>query len=227
MRKVSPVLLSLVIFLQACSALPFSLGQQVDISTPAATRTHVATYTPGAQPTATLTPTITPSPTIIHFPTQDPNMPTATFEAIPIYVGDNTATPTLAAVEAPLATISRPGAGFESVQVSEEKIFWGGCKPNKAKVTVRVEDPKGVFSVYIFVQLRSTLKEDYTPWSTGDVMFNYHDGSFSYILQGNEIEGHNNYLSSSIRFQLVATDAAGREVARSIIYQIVGLSPCL
>lgn len=227
MRKSFPVLLALAVFMQACSALPFSTGQQADAQTPAATQTRVITYTPAPQATATTTPTITPSPTIIHFPTQDPNLPTATFEAIPIYVGDNTATPTLAAVEVPLATISRPGAGFESVQVSEEKIFWGGCKPNKSKVTVRVEDPYGVFAVYIFVQLKSTLKEDYTPWSTGDVMFNYHDGSFSYILQGNEIEGHNNYLSSSIRFQLVATDAAGREVARSIIYQVVGLSPCL
>jgi hypothetical protein len=122
----------------------------------------------------------------------------------------------------------KPGPGFISVDVSQNKIFWGSCKPNKAKVTAKVEDPKEVASVVIFVQLKSAVKEDYTPWSTGDIMFNYRDGTFSYMLQANEIEGHNHYKSSWIRFQLVATNAAGKEIGRTQIYiQLVALSPCM
>ena len=226
MRKASRVLISVVIFLQACSALPF-LGAAQPVNAPVATQTLPITFTPGIVPTSTITPSITPSPTIIRFPTQDPNAP------IPIYIGSVTATPFSLSEMLPVATalpaisVSEIGYGFISVEVSEEKIFWGSCKPNKAKVIAEVQDPKEVISVVIFVQVKSALKEDYTPWTTGDVMFNHRDGTFSYTLQANEIEGHNHYKASWVRFQLVATNDEGKEVGRTIIYQVVGMSPCM
>ncbi len=62
-------------------------------------------------------------------------------------------------------------------------MFWGICKPNKSKVTAKVEDPDTVASVVIFVQVKSAVEEDYTPWTSGDVMFNYNDGNTSNILE--------------------------------------------
>ena len=91
-----------------------------------------------------------------------------------------------------------------------------------------MEDPEEVISVVIFVQVKSMKKEDYTPWTTGDVMFNHRDGTFSYTLIGSKIEGHNHYRNSWVRFQLVATDDKGEEIGRTQIYtEVIDLSPCM
>ena len=103
--------------------------------------------------------------------------------AIPIFIGSVTATPIVS------PTPTRPGIGFVSVDVSEQKIFWGSCKHNKAKIIAKVQNPDEVFSVVIFVRVKALLKEDYTPWTTGDVMTKHGDGTFSYTLVGSEIEG--------------------------------------
>jgi len=216
------ILLILAIFIQACSGIPFRDGLFPPTDTPLPTSTATVTFTPSITPTATITPTITPSPTIVHFPTQDPNLPTETFVPIPIFSGENTITPV------PTATTFRPGPGFLSVEISESKMFWGICKPNKSKVTTKVEDPDAVASVVIFVQVKSAVEEDYTPWTTGDVMFNNRDGTFSYILQATEIEGHNHYKNSWVNMQLVATDDDGKEIGRTRIYtELVAMSPCM
>jgi hypothetical protein len=221
MRRCYPVL-ALMIFLQACSGIPFQGMLFPPTKTAAPTATATVTSPPTITPTATITPTITPSPTIVHFPTVDPNLPTATFVPIPIFIGGDTATPVIS------PTPIRPGPGFVSVQISESKIFWGVCKPNKSKITAKVEDPHEVISVVIFVQVKSAKRDDYTPWSNGDVMFNYRDGTFSYTLQANEIEGHNNYKDSWVRFQLVATNIKGEEVGRTKIYtEVVAMTPCM
>lgn len=216
MRKLYLVM-ALAILLQACSVneIPF-------VSTPVPISTATVTSTATQTSTATRTPPATATPTIMRFPTRDPELPTETVVPIPLFVGMNTVTPF-----APPA-VFRPGAGFALVSVADNKIFWGSCKPNKTTILARVEDPEEVISVIVFVQLKSAIEDDYTPWSTGNVMFNYGDGTFSYILEANEIEGHNNYKNSWVRFQLVATNIKGEEVGRTQIYtQAIDLSPCM
>jgi hypothetical protein len=215
MRRLSfAVLLS--VLLQACSGIPFPGAAPLPTNTPRPTATVTVTSTP------TITPTVTPSPTVVHFPTQDPDLPTATFVPIPIFSGINTAT------LASTPTSTRPGAGFDSVLVSDKKIFWGSCKPNKAKITAIMEDPEAVVSVVIFVQLKSVKMDDYTPWSSGNVMYKYNDGTYTYILKANDIEGHNHYRDSWVRYQLVATDKDGKEIGRTRIYaQSIQLAPCM
>jgi hypothetical protein len=226
MRKLH-LTLALTLLLQACAGVPF-FGLPQPTSMPPATKTATITLTPSITPTASITPTIRPSATIVHIPTQDPNLPTATFAPIVIFIGSQTATPPPTAGLIPSATVFSPGTGFVSVEISESKIFWGSCKPNKSKVTAKVEDFKKVASVVIFVQVKSAVEEDYTPWTTGDIMFNNRDGTFTYTLQANEIEGHNHYRSSWVRFQLVAIDAAGKEIGRTMIFaDSVALSPCM
>lgn len=203
-----------ILFLQACSSLP---SGSADV-----TQTPLPSFAPFKTATASITPTITPSPTIVRFPTQDPNLQTETPAPIVFFTAVNTITPV------PTMTSSLPGPGFQSVTVSESKIFWGSCVPRISKVTAQVSEPDKVFSVVIFVQVKSAKEEDYTPWTTGDVMFNNGDGNFSYKLQANEIEGHNHYKNSWVRFQLVATDKLGGEIGRTRIYaENVALSPCM
>ncbi|MBK9602252.1 MAG: hypothetical protein IPO36_10480 [Anaerolineales bacterium] len=214
MRRLSLVMI-LTIFMQACSlATPTA-------EPPTITPTPTITSTPTITPTITITPTRTALPTIVRIPTWDPNGPTATFQLIPIYIGSVTATPILS------PTPTRPGLGFVSVDVSEEKIFWGSCKHNKAKIIAKVQNPDDVYSVVIFVRVKALLKEDYTPWTQGDVMEKHGDGTFSYTLVGSEIEGHNHYRDSWVYFQLVATDELGEIIGRTMIYtNSLSLSPC-
>jgi hypothetical protein len=158
----------------------------------------------------------------VHIPTQDPNQPTATFVPIPIFIGKDTVTPVLT------STPVRPGPGFLSVQVSDKKIYWGICKPNKTRIVAQVENPEDVFSVIIFVQVKSAIKEDYTPWTSGNAMEKHSNGSFYYTLTANTTRGHNHYKNSWILFQLVATDDMGVEIGRTKIYtNEISLSPCM
>jgi hypothetical protein len=212
----------LTIFLQACSGFPFLGATALPTDTPGPTATATVTFTPTRTPTPTITRTPSPSPTIVHFPTQDPNIPTETFVPIPIFIGQFTATPVIP------PTPVRPGPGFLTVTISDSKIFWGNCTPNKNNIIAKVEDPEEVISVVIFMQVKSMKEEDYTPWTNGNVMFNNGDGTFSYKAVGSEIEGHNHYKNSWVRFQLVATNDKGEEIGRTKIYtEVIDLSPCM
>jgi len=214
----------MAVLLQACAGTSFGDVLFPPTNTPVPTATAIATFTPLDTPTVTITPTITPSPTIVHLPTWDPNQPTATtiFIPVPIYIGNDTATPIVT------PTPTRPGPGFLSVQVSDNKIFWGSCKPNTTKIITQVENPEDVFSVIIFVQVKSATKEDYTPWTTGNTMQKHSDGTFSYTLKANTTRGHNHYKNSWILFQLVATNETGEVIGRTMIYtNAIALSPCM
>jgi len=225
MRRLSTVIL-LSILLQACS-FPFADALFPPTNTPAPSSTPTLTPTSTRTPRPTITPTFTPSPTIVHISTQDPDLPTATFVPIPVFIGAETATPfVFGTITAP--TISNPGPGFVSVTVSPNKIYWGICKTNRTTITAVVEDRDEVLSVVIFVRAKSVKEEDYTPWTTGDVMAGHGDGSYTYVLRGSNVEGHNHYRDSWVHFQLVATNVDGEEVGRTQIYiESIHLSPCM
>jgi hypothetical protein len=91
-----------------------------------------------------------------------------------------------------------------------------------------MQNPEDVYSVIIFVQVKSAIKEDYTPWTTGDSMERHNDGTFSYLLAANTTRGHNHYKRAWILFQLVATDDIGEVIGRTRIYSNeISLSPCM
>jgi len=204
----------LAILIQSCA------GSPAEVSAPVVP-TVTMTFTPTQTPTLTITPTITPSPTIVHIPTYDPFQPTATGIPMPIYVGKSTATPFVP------PTPSLPGPGFLDVKISEKNLHWGVCQPNKTKIVTKLQNPEDVYSVIIFVQVKSAIKEDYTPWSSGNSMQRNKDGTFSYTLSANTTRGHNHYKRSYIYFQLVATDWDGEVVGRTKIYKDeIALSPC-
>jgi hypothetical protein len=214
------IVMVLAILIQACAGLPIN-GLYLSTKAPVSTPTVASTFTPMNTSTPTATRTVVPSLTVVHIPTQDPDQPTATILPLPFFIGKGTITP--AYTPTPLG----PGPGFKSVFVGEKVIFWGSCKPNTVRIVAKVENPEDVFSVVIFVRVKSAFKEDYTPWTSGDVMNNRRDGSFSYTLSANTTRGHNHYKKSWILFQLVATDDFGKEVGRSKIYtNEISLSPC-
>ena len=222
MRRLYFVIVLLALLIQACASLPFGLGQPTSTSVPTATAT--VTSTPTDTPTPSITPTSSPLPTIVRIPTWDPNQPTATVISIPIFIGNNTATPNVFVLPSPVG----PGPGFVSVEIVDGKIYWGSCKPNKTRIIAKVENPEVVFSVIIFVRVKNAFKEDYTPWTTGNTMQNHWNGTFTYWLTANTTEGHNHYKNSWIQIQLVATDDMGEVVGRTQIFpNAISLSPCL
>jgi hypothetical protein len=210
MRKLY-VLILLALLIQACSpgaALP--------------TSTATMTPSPNATVTPSLTPSITVSPTIVRIPTQNFFQPEATPFQFQLFVGSVTATPFS------VAGTARPGAGFTSVTISEKKVYWGGCKYNSTTITTEIDDPEEVFSVIIFTRVMDAENEDdFTPWTSGNVLFNNGDGTFTVKLRGSEIQGHNHYKKSWVLFQLVATNIKGEEVGRTKTYQEIQLSPCM
>lgn len=214
MRKIIFPLL-VMILLQSCGIVPVETAPP-----PTSTPTALVTFTPinTAEPTFTSRPTA--SPTIVRIPTQNFN---ATFTSVPIFIGNVTATPVIIVTP----TTSRPGPGFAKVSVSPTKIYWGGCEANQAVITAIVEDPDVVSGVIIFTRVKDSKDEDYTPWTSGNVMFNHRDGTFTYNAIGSQIEGHNHYKSSFVYFQLVAVDNRGKEVGRTKIYEkAISMSPC-
>jgi hypothetical protein len=201
----------LTILLQACS-----LGAPVPASTPALTSAPMDT------PTPSLTPSITPSPTIVRLPTQDFSQPFPTPFVFELFIGSVTVTP-FATPE-----LTSPGSGFSLVTVSNPRLYWGGCKYNSTVITAEVDDPEGVISVVIFTRVKSAENEDSTPWTSGNVMLKHRDGTFTYVMRGSDLEGHNHYKRSWVIFQLVATDKKGEEVGRSKIYtDAITLAPCM
>lgn len=213
MRKTSLLILTMIL-LQACRG--------VATNTPIPTSTIFVTYTLVDTPTATQTPIPSASPTIVRIPTQDPNS-LSTFPVISIFIGDVTATPVIIQSFTPV----RAGAGFVDVSVSRNQIYWGGCEANEVSITAEVEDSETVAGVIIFTRVKNLFEEDYTPWTSGNVMYNNRDGTFTYIAVGSEIEGHNHYKKSALYFQLVAVDDKGEEVGRTRIFEgLVTMEPC-
>jgi hypothetical protein len=214
----------LILLLQGCAGMPFGDVLFPPTSTPLPSLTPTITTTPTRTPSPTNTPRPTPTATIVRFPTQDPYLPTATFIPIPIVIGGSTITPLPIFVPTSMAADS----GFVSVAVSPNKIYWGICKSNKATIIARVSDSDEVWSVVIFVRVKSAREEDYTPWTTGDAMHDHRNGTYSYILRAVEINGHNHYKDSWVHFQLVATNVEGEVVGRTQIYtESIHLSPCM
>jgi hypothetical protein len=186
------------------------------------------TPTPTASVTPFFTPTITASPTIVRIPTQNFDQPVSTPFVIPLYIGSVTATPFSFDAFAPTPLPAGPGAGFASVEVGDNKIYWGGCKYNRTTIIVEVEDPEEVFSVIIFTRTKLLKEEDTTPWTSGNVMYNNGNGKFTYLMRGNDVKGPIPTRRSWVLFQLVATNIKGEEIGRSRIFEdSIQLSPCM
>lgn len=206
-RKTIPILLAA--WLTACAP-----------ATPLPTSTPAPTFTPLDTPTNTNTPAPTASATIVRIPTQDFNQPTFTPFVLQFLVDGQTATPFF---DVPPG----PGPGFLSIEYSPKKIFWGGCQQNSVTVRAEVEDPDEVFSVLIFVRVKDFKEEDYTPWTTGEVMLDRGQGEFTKVLYGSKIRGHNHYLRAWGYFQLVATNIEGEVIGRSRVFEkAFDMYPC-
>ena len=204
MRRLLLILIS-AILLQACSVLDF-------LPAPAIPDTPTATFTP----TASLTPTITLTPTRTTTPTP---RNTAT-----LIISDFN-TPVILATEPaitepPISTLtpSAPIGGFESIDLSLSDIFYGTCKHNYTKMTIKVEHPEEISKVYIFFRLESGKKPgDTSPW-TGSITDNDGGGYFLYTLRANQIPERRNFLKAWVHYQFVAENADGKIVGRSQVY---------
>jgi hypothetical protein len=202
MRKFVLSLIITMLLLQACSSLNFLSG-----STP--------TNTPAPSETATSVPTITLTPTRTLTPTP---RNTATLIGVDLIF-----TPViLVSVSAPTfvstPTPSKPGGGFATISLSEGKIFYGICKPNYTKMTIQVENPVEVDTVYLFFRLESGKKPgDTTRWY-GTVTDNDGGGIFLYTLRANNIPERRNFLKAWVQYQFVAADEDENIIGRSQIY---------
>jgi hypothetical protein len=94
-------------------------------------------------------------------------------------------------------------------------------------MTISVENPVEVETVYLFFRLESGKKQgDTTPW-TGTVTDNDGGGIFLYTLRANNIPERRNFIRAWVQYQLVAVDEDKNIVGRSHIYtRNILLEPC-
>jgi hypothetical protein len=206
-----PVLLIIaMLFLQACSALDFLPPTNTPIPSSTVTNT----------PTMTLTPTRTTTPT--------PRDTVTPIGAVPTFTPVVLVSPDLdAPVPDFIATPDLPTGGFESVSLSQGKIFYGSCKQNYIKMTITVENPVEVDTVYLFFRLESGKRPgDTTPWS-GAVTDKDGGGVFHYTLRARNIPERKNFIKAWVHYQFVAVDEDKNILGRSQIYtRNLILEPC-
>jgi hypothetical protein len=214
MRNYNFILMA-TLFMLACS---FTGG----VSVP-----EMPTESPTVSPTRTSTPMPTVTSTPRNTPTDVTDMLTQTALApIQLLPGVRTATPIPTITPLPQSTPSSPGEGFESVVVSESKLYWGICKPHQATMTVTVLHPEEVTTVYLFFRLMSTKKDDTTPWA-GTVTDNNGNGTFTYLLRANFIPHRKDYMKAWFQYQFVAENEKEVVVGRTQIYlKDLTLEPC-
>ena len=212
MRKTILILI-IALTLQACSVLDL-------IPVPAIPDTPTSSFTPTASstPTITLTPTRTTTPT----PRNTATLIISQFNTQVVLVPN--VGPTQAVFTPSPIT---PTGGFESVELTQGLIYYGVCKQNYTKMTVKVEHPEDVRRVYIFFRLESGKKPgDTTPW-TGSVTDNDGGGFFIYTLRANEIPERRNFLRAYVHYQFVAENAEGKIIGRTQVYsRNLVLEPC-
>ena len=216
MRKLL-FILSTALLLLACSTVNF-----VQTPAPSSTRT--------ASPTASDTPTVTPVPTRTNTPTPQ-NTATliiSEFNTPVVLVTDEAPTrASFTLTPLPQSGPFVPTEGFESVEISQGKIFYGICSPNFTRMTVKVENPEEVRRVYIFFRLESAKKPgETTPW-TGSSTFDDGGGYYLYTLRANNIPERGNFVKAWVHYQFVAEDANGEVIGRTPVYmRNLVLEPC-
>jgi len=211
MRKILLLLIT-TLLIQACTALDLIQN------TVAPTNTSKSTFTPSNTPTITLTPTRTVTPT----PRNTATLIISQFNTPVILVDGVVST---AAIYTPTPIF--PTGGFESVEITDGLIYYGGCKRYYTKFAVKTEHPEDVAKVYIFFRLESAKKPgDTTPW-TGSVTDNDGGGYFRYTLRANNIPERRNFIKAWVHYQFVAEDADGIIIGRTQVYtRNLVLEPC-
>jgi hypothetical protein len=94
-------------------------------------------------------------------------------------------------------------------------------------MTITVENPIEVKTVYLFFRLESGKRPgDTTPW-TGTVTDNDGRGVFLYTLRANNIPERRNFIRAWVNYQFVAADENEFILGRSQIFtRTLMLEPC-
>ena len=210
MRQVVIIIIA-TFLLQACSVADF-LPTEPPANTPVPSSTVTRT------PTSTLTPTNTTTPT----PRNTATLIVSEFNTPVILVSEVVPTSPIFT-----ATPLTPTGGFESINISQGHIFYGVCKQNYTKFTVKMEHPEDVTKVYLFFRLESGKKSsETTPWS-GTVTDNDGGGYFIYTLRANNIPERKNFIKAWVHYQFVAENAEKEIIGRTQIYtRNLLLEPC-
>ena len=196
--------------LSSCSVLNALQPVSAPVETSTITYTATETTTPTLTPTRTPTPTTTITPVPSNTATFIPEFPTYT----PFMVVGVKGSPT----PVPSATPGNPIGGFVYITVSADRLKYDLCLPNDADITVKVEEPELVKTVYIFFRLESFKNPGDTTIWYGTRAEDRGAGVFTYNLRTYNIPDRRSHLKSWIHYQVVAEDENKNILGRSHIY---------
>jgi hypothetical protein len=146
--------------------------------------------------------TETPTPTAEATVTQTPT-PTATATALP-------------------PELANPTFSTDSFHFLENS-----CQPRASTIEIQGSPPEEIYSVVVFLRFVDSKWDRDSGWDSGHAMNPSGNGFFSYTVT---LEGFSIYadrIQMQIRALFVATDAEGREIARSPIYDQLMLTTCM
>jgi hypothetical protein len=176
----------------------------------------LACSAPGLAPRPTVEPLVFPtSPyeTVTPANTLDPFIPTLDLSVV------STAEPAQSTPTLDVATATLSADPLSEIKVSADKFYYGsGCSPNEVTFTVTVKQPEKVFSVLLFVRLRSQKTGATSPWNTGRSMRPLGSGQYEYPIGLSRIANYKEYSPAWLQYQFVLTDSRGDVVARSQVF---------
>lgn len=207
---------SLCLFLVAFLIQSCNLADFIPTPVPTATRTPSPTLTRTPTKTPTSTPTITLTP-------RDTATPLDIFLTYTPFSLVDSSLPEYSLSQTPLA----PTGGFDTIHLSQGKIYYGTCKQGYTKMTIRVKHAEDVYRVYLFFRLETAKPSGKTtPW-WGTVTDNDGGGYFIYTLRANNIPERKNFIKAWVQYQFVAVNAELEIIGRTQIYsRNLLLEPC-
>lgn len=185
-----------------------------------------------APPLETPLPSVTPANTDTPLPTSTPVTPTLTFTFTPTLMGLKTPTPADEITSTPVISVTPLAMltldtltptvqmkGFFSVLVSPNEFFKGRkCEPASAKFIVQVDNPLGVAHVLLFVRFKSLTAERAGKW-TSIPMEAIGAGTYVHELYSDEMLEDAYFQTAWVQYQIVSTNARGRELGRTDIFK--------
>jgi hypothetical protein len=202
----------IVLGLTAC-AMP-DLSYLLPSVPPTATATSTPTVTLAPGETRLPTDTLTPSET----PTETPQPATATSA----FTRTPTKRPTITFEPSELGQFGFGSPIFMTILASSDTIRWGACGgagPFEIKFTVRVNRPKKLHYVLLFMRLQDKYTYLRTDWFGGAIMTaDKNKVIYTYTITNDNITNYEDFDEAWLQYQIVAADSYRNILGSSLVY---------
>jgi hypothetical protein len=130
--------------------------------------------------------------------------------------------------QAPTPTPAPTSGGMQfKPSVYPSELFYGGCTPDRADISVEVLNPPEEISyLLLFVRLVDQKTGAAGPWSEGLSMSILGKNKFLFSLLATKVPDYDKFDNAWLQYQFVAYNKSQKEIGRSDVYGDVALRKC-